>query len=169
MTATQHQPPKGLALCEATLGIKAHKWVPVNTHGAPMPAMEGQRHSFPGAETFRNQQEVPQKIPQEIPQENPEKHPQQHVQCDLRKPDLMEQDIKNLILGDCETTDAGCHVIADIAEVKDTIEELEKIAIDEPAEMVEKAKTTTNNIVFNYHDEATHLDEVHEECVVQLP
>ena len=29
---------KGLALClDATLGIKAHRWVPVNTRGTPMP------------------------------------------------------------------------------------------------------------------------------------
>ena len=32
---------------------------------------------------------------------------------------------KNLILGACETTDAGCQVIADIVKVKDTIEELD--------------------------------------------
>ena len=92
----------------------------------------------------------------------------------------MEQDIKNLIMGDCETTDAGCQVIADIVKVKDTIEGLHllkntksskkyKIAIDESAEKVEKEKTTINNIAMCYHDEATHPDEVHEECVVQLP
>ena len=92
----------------------------------------------------------------------------------------MEQDIKKLILGDCEITDAGCQVIADIVKVKDTIEELDlpkntksskkyKITIDESAETVEKEKTTINNIVMYYHDEATHPDEVHEECVVQLP
>ena len=27
----------------------------------------------------------------------------------------MEQDFKKLVLGDCEVTDAGCQVIADIA------------------------------------------------------
>ena len=34
---------KGLALCclDATLVIKAHRWVPVNTHGTPMSAREG--------------------------------------------------------------------------------------------------------------------------------
>ena len=37
-----HTNHKGLALClDATLGIKAHRWVPVNTHGTPMPAREG--------------------------------------------------------------------------------------------------------------------------------
>ena len=91
----------------------------------------------------------------------------------------MEQDIKKLILGDCEITDAGCHVIADIVNANDTIGELDlpkntksskkyKIAIDESAETVEKEKTTINNIVMNNHDEATHPDEVHEECVIQL-
>ena len=30
----------------------------------------------------------------------------------------MEQDFKKLILGDCEITEAGCHVIADIVKVK---------------------------------------------------
>ena len=65
-------------------------------------------------------------------------------------------------------------------KVKDTIEELDspkntesskkyKIAVDESAETVEKEKTTINNSVMYCHDEATHLDEVHEECVVQLP
>ena len=43
------------------------------------------------------------------------------------------------------------------------------IAIDESAETVEKTKTTIKNVVRYYHDEATHPDEVHEECVVQLP
>ena len=68
----------------------------------------------------------------------------------------------------------------DIVKVKDTIEELEfpkntksskkyKIAIDESAETVETAKTTINNIMRYYHDEVKHPDEVHEECVVQLP
>ena len=88
----------------------------------------------------------------------------------------MEQDIKKLILGDCEITDACCQVIADIVNVNDTIEELDlpkntksskkyKIAIDET---IEKEKTTINNIVMNNHDEATHQVEVHEECVIQL-
>ena len=67
----------------------------------------------------------------------------------------MKQDIKNLTFGDCETTDAGCQVIADIVKVKDTTEELDlpkdtksskkyKIAVDESAETVEKEKTTIN-------------------------
>ena len=43
-----------------------------------------------------------------------------------------------------------------------------KITIDESAETVEKTKTTLN-VVRYYHEEATHPDEVHEECVVQLP
>ena len=92
----------------------------------------------------------------------------------------MEQDIKKLVFGDCEVTDAGCHVIADNVKVIDSIEELDlpmntksskkfKITIDESAEEVEKAKTTINNFVMYYHDEVTHLDEVHEEGVVQLP
>ena len=78
----------------------------------------------------------------------------------------------NLILGDCEVTDAGCQVMADIVKVNDTIEELDlpkntksskkyKITTDESAEEVEKAKTTIN-IVY-YHDEVTHPDEAHEE------
>ena len=37
----------------------------------------------------------------------------------------MEKDIKKLVLGDCEVTDAGCQVIADIVKVNDTIEELD--------------------------------------------
>ena len=91
----------------------------------------------------------------------------------------MERDIKKLIVGDCEITDAGCQVIADIVKVHDTIEELDlpkntksskkyKIAIDESAETVEKMKTTINNIVMYYHNEVMHPDEVHEECAVQL-
>ena len=71
-------------------------------------------------------------------------------------------------------------IIADIVKVNDTIGELDlpkntksskkyKITIDESAEEVEKAKMTINNIVMFYHDEVTHPDEVHEECVVQLP
>ena len=35
----------------------------------------------------------------------------------------MEQDIKKLVLGDCEVMDSGCQVIADIVKVNDTIEE----------------------------------------------
>ena len=76
----------------------------------------------------------------------------------------MEQDIEKLILGDCDITDAGCQVIADIVKVNDPVEESDlpkntksskkyKIAIDESAEEVEKAKTTINNIVKYYHDE----------------
>ena len=91
----------------------------------------------------------------------------------------MAQYVKKLILGDCEVTDAGCQVIADIVKVKDTIEELDlpkntksskkyKIAIDESAETVEKAKTSINSVVMCYHSEVTHHDDVHEECVVQL-
>ena len=79
-----------------------------------------------------------------------------------------------MILGDCEVTDAGCQVIADIVKVNDTIEELDlpkntksskkyKITTDESAEEVEKAKTTINNIVRYHHDEVTHPDEAHEE------
>ena len=89
----------------------------------------------------------------------------------------MEQDIKRLVLGDCEA--AGCQVIADIVKVNDPIEELDlhentksskqyKITMDESAEVVEKAKTTINNFVMYYRDEVTHPDEVHEEGVVQL-
>ena len=91
----------------------------------------------------------------------------------------MEQDIKKLILGDCEVTDAGCQIIADIVNVNATVKELDlpkntksskkcKITIDESAEKVQKAKTTINNIVRFHHDGVTHPDEVHEECVVQL-
>ena len=91
----------------------------------------------------------------------------------------MEQGIKKLILGDCEVTDAGCQVIANIVKVNDTIEELDlpkntksskkyKITIDGSAETVEKAKTIINNIVMYYHNEVTHPGEVHEEGV-QLP
>ena len=86
----------------------------------------------------------------------------------------MEQGIKKLVLGDCEVTDAGCQIIADMVKVNDTIEELDvpkntksskqyKITIDESAE-----ETTINNIVMYYHDEVTHPDEVHEEYVVQV-
>ena len=71
---------------------------------------------------------------------------------------LVEQVIKKLVLGDCEVTDAGCQVIADIVKVNDTIEELDlpkntksskkyKTAIDESAETVEKTKMTINNVV----------------------
>ena len=115
---------------------------------------------------FRNRQEVPQEIQQEIPHEHSEKHP--------------NKDIKKLVLGDCEITEAGCQVIADIVNLTDTIEELDlpkntksskkyKFAIDESAETAEKAKTTINNTVMHYRNEVTHPDEVHEECVVQLP
>ena len=38
---------------------------------------------------------------------------------------LMEKDIKKLVLGDCEVTDAGCRVVADVVKVNDTIEELD--------------------------------------------
>ena len=42
MTFNTTPATKGLALClDATLGIKAHRWVPANTHGTPMPAREG--------------------------------------------------------------------------------------------------------------------------------
>ena len=96
--------------------------------------------------------------------------PRQHVQSDHL---LQKQDVKKL-MGDCEITDAGCQDIADIVKVKDTIEELDlpkntksskkyKITIDESAETVEKTKTTINNIVMYYHDEATHPGDVHEE------
>ena len=37
----------------------------------------------------------------------------------------MEEETKKLVLGDCEVTDAGCQVIADIVNVNDTIEELD--------------------------------------------
>ena len=78
----------------------------------------------------------------------------------------MEQEIKKLILAECEITDAGCQVIADIVKVKDTIKELDlpkntrsskkcKIAVDDSAENAEKEKTTINNNVRYYHDEAT--------------
>ena len=86
--------------------------------------------SFRGAETFRNQQEVPQEVPrtiqQKILQENSEKHPDNMfkvitTETNLRTLNLMEQDIKKLILGDCEVTDAGCQVIADIVKVNDPI------------------------------------------------
>ena len=80
----------------------------------------------------------------------------------LRTLNLMEQDIKKLVLGDWEVTDAGCQVIADIVKVNGPIEELDlpkntksskkyEITIDESAEEVEKAKTTINNIVMYYH------------------
>ena len=65
-------------------------------------------------------------------------------------------------------TDAGCHVIADIVKVRDTIEALDlpkntksskkyKIAVDGSDATVEKEKTTINNIVRYYHDEVAHL------------
>ena len=73
-----------------------------------------------------------------------------------------------------QVTDAGCQEIAEIANVKDTIEESDlpkntksskkyKIAIDESAETVEKTKTTNNNVVRYYHDEVTHPNAVHED------
>ena len=91
---------------------------------------------------------------------------------------MIGQDNKKLVLGDCKVTDAGCQVIADIVNVKDTIEDLDlpknkksskkyKIEIDESADTVEKAKTTVNNIVRKNHDEVTHLNEVLVEYVVQ--
>ena len=57
----------------------------------------------------------------------------------------MEQDIKKLVLGDCEVTDAGFQIMADIVKVNDPIEEVNlpkntksskkyKITIDESAE-----------------------------------
>ena len=89
---------------------------------------------------------------------------------------LMDQHTKKLT---SQVGDVGSQDIADIVKLKDTIKELDllkntksskkyKISIDKSAETVEKAKTTINNIVLYYHDEVTHLDEVHEECVVQL-
>ena len=119
--------------------------------------------------TFRNQQEVPR----EVPQENSEKQPD-HFKV-IKTLNLMDQYTKK----SSQVTDAGGQDIAEIVKVKD-IEESDlpkntksskkyKIAIDESAETVEKAKTTTNNIVRNYHNEVTHPDEVHEECVVQSP
>ena len=70
----------------------------------------------------------------------------------------MEQGIKKLVLGDCEVTDAGSQVIADIVKVNDTTEERNlhkntkssmkyKITIVGTAEKVEQAMTTVNNIV----------------------
>ena len=79
-----------------------------------------------------------------------------------------------MVLGDCEVTDAGCghregEPIEDLDLPKNTKSSKKyKITIDESAEEVEKAKTTTNNFVINDHDEVTHPDEVHEEGVVQL-
>ena len=138
---------------------------------------------FPGTETFRNQQEVPQGVPQEIPQEIPQENSEKHFDHTFKvitTLNSMEEGIKKLILCDCEVTDAGCRDIAEIVKVNDTIKELDlpkntksskkyKTAIDESAETVQKAKTTINNIVMYYHDEMTHLTEVHEEYVVQLP
>ena len=91
----------------------------------------------------------------------------------------MEQGIKKFILSDCEVTDAGCRDIADIVKVNDTMGALDlpkntksskkyKIMIRGSAETVEKATTIINNIAMFYHDEVTHPDEVHGECVVQL-
>ena len=66
-----------------------------------------------------------------IPHEDSEKHPDNmfkvitYPETNLTTLNLMEQDIKKLVLGDCEVTDAGCQVIADIVKVNDTIEELD--------------------------------------------
>ena len=38
----------------------------------------------------------------------------------------LAHDIKNLVLDDCQVTDAGCQLIADIVKVNDTIEELDQ-------------------------------------------
>ena len=119
--------------------------------------------------TLRNQQEVLQEIPQEIPQENSEKQPD-HTFKVVRTLNFMDQYAKKLTW----QVTAGCQDIAEIAKVKDTIEESDlpkntksskkyKIAIDESAEPVEKTKTTINNVVRYYYDEVTHPDEVHEE------
>ena len=61
-------------------------------------------------------------VPQEIPQGNSEEHPD-HTFKVITTLNLMEQYVKKLILGDCEVTDAGCQVIADIVKMNDTIEE----------------------------------------------
>ena len=123
----------------------------------------------------------PQEVPQEIPQEYSEKHPDNvfkvitFTRSKSHDTELMEQGTKKFVLGDCEVTDAGCHVIADIVKVNDTIEELvlpkntisskkHKISLDESAATVEKVKTTTLWCITR-----THLHEVHEECVAQSP
>ena len=95
-----------------------------------------------GENTFRNQQEVPQGIPQEIPQEqeNSEKQPD-HTFKVIKTLNLIDQYTKKLT---SQVTDAYCQDIAEIAKVKDTIEESDllkntksykkyKIAIDESA------------------------------------
>ena len=115
--------------------------------------------------TFRNQPRATGSLAR-CSAGDPGEAPRQHVQSDYL---LQRQDIKKLILRDCEVTDAGCQVIADIVKVNDTIEESDlpkksskknKITINESAETVEKTKTI-NNVVRYYHDEATHPDEVH--------
>ena len=70
----------------------------------------------------------------------------------------MEQDIKKLVLGDCEVTDDGCQVvIADIVKVNDTIEELDlpkntkssrkhKITLDGSAEEAEKRRRPSTTL-----------------------
>ena len=73
--------------------------------------------------TNREPQDVTQEVPQEIPQENSEKHPDNvfkvitFTRSKSHDTDLMEQGTKKFVLGDCEVTDAGCHVIADIVKV----------------------------------------------------
>ena len=55
----------GLALCpDATLGIKAHRWVLVNTHGTPMPAREGRGE--PNSTTTRQQDSDTYMTPQHV-------------------------------------------------------------------------------------------------------
>ena len=133
-----------------------------------------QRQCFPRAETSRNRQDVPQEIQQEIPQENSEKHPD-HTFKMIKTLSSMDQYTKKLTSKDIA---AGCQLSADIVKVNNTVEELDlpkntksskkyKITIDGSAERVEKTKTTSN-IVMYYHDEETHPDEMHKECVVQL-
>ena len=89
----------------------------------------------------------------------------------------MEQDIKKLVLGDCEVTDAGCQVIADIVKVNDTIEELDfprtrslprstRPRLTSPLKRLRKRIRPSVKIVMYYHDEVAHRDEVHKECVV---
>ena len=77
-----------------------------------------------------------------------------------KHPDHTFKVIKTLNLMDQYTKKLTSQV-ADAVKVKGA-------AIDESAETVEKAKTTINNIVMYYHNEVTHPDEVHEECVVQF-
>ena len=111
----------------------------------------------------------------EIPQENSEKQPD-HTFKVIKTLNLLDQKTKKLT---SQVTDPDGQIIADTVKVNDTIEELDlakntksskkyKVAVDESAETVEKAKTTINNIVMYYHNEVTHPDEVHEECAVQI-